>query len=120
MTFFNSMFESYDWQSSLIALLAIAILTKLLKLGIFKHPEANAMKQRNHELDKKKLVQEKYQRVVMYLDKVLMISFQLSEQDHGKPAPDLEEREIAQVTASGYQSWLSTRLGCLQGGLRSS
>ena len=64
MTFFNSMFESYDWQSSLIALLAIAILTKLLKQGIFKHPEANAMKQRNHELDKKKLAQEKYQRVV--------------------------------------------------------
>lgn len=64
MTFFNSMFESYDWQSSLIALLAIAVLTKLLKQGIFKHPEANAMKQRNHELDKKKLAQEKYQRVV--------------------------------------------------------
>ena len=65
MTFFNSMYESYDWQSSLIALLAIAILTKLLKQGVFKHPEANAMKQRNHEVDKKKLAQEKYQILIL-------------------------------------------------------
>ena len=62
--FIISLHESYNWQSSLLAVISIAALTKFLKYVLFKHPIARELKDRNRALDKTKLALDKYPPVV--------------------------------------------------------
>ena len=69
----SALLEHYDWQSSLLALLGIIIISKAGKYLAFKVPALARMKQLNREEDKKKLAMDKYRPMVNASKKVGLV-----------------------------------------------
>ncbi len=69
---FTSVLEHYNWQGALLALAAIAVLTRVAKFLIFKVAPLQAMRELNRERDKDKWAKPKYPPIVRANQKVGM------------------------------------------------